>query len=411
MELVHRDVTPTNVYVTLFGDVKLGDFGVARISFLESHDDAGLLKGKAAYMPPEVLAGDPVDQRVDLWGVAVILYEMLTAQRVYEGVSETDLMTGSAPPPIVRVEKVNPEIDPRLARIVNRALSNKQRPRPPDALSFYQQLKVYLRDTGVAVDAQAMSRFVAEITGSTPSTEQRSVDDSSFRLPEYKVPIGLSPTQRFEQRERRRARILPLVVVGILVVAAAAVFGAYRLRERVPPSPPAPPPEVPAVEAPVPAAASPKPDEGAVDFELSHVDADGFEVSQPAGELSHIGDPAVRLRALVHRGRQQLRRGRHESALAAYRAASQLKPEHVPARLGQATVLLALERFDEAERQVNRVLERKPKNGNAFALLGDIMAARGDVAQARWAYERCIKVSPVESRASRSARKALATLK
>jgi predicted Zn-dependent protease len=105
-----------------------------------------------------------------------------------------------------------------------------------------------------------------------------------------------------------------------------------------------------------------------------------------------------------------LRRGKAESALAAFRSASELKPDHVGARLGRASALLTLGRHDDAERQVNAVLERKPRSGGAFLLLGDINVARGSAAQARWAYERCLEVAPRDGKLARSARKALGRL-
>jgi serine/threonine protein kinase len=427
MDLVHRDVNPSNVFVTLSGEVKLGDFGVARVSFLEPQEDASTLKGKAGYMPPEVLGGEPVDQAVDLWGVAVMLYEMLTAQRLWGGVTDGDLMLGAEPPEIVPVERVSSDVDPKLARIVNRALSRRVKKRPPDALTFYQQLKLYLRDTGGVVDAQAMSRFAAEMTGSTPEKAHGEVDTSSFGLPEYEVPIGLSPTQRFEQRARTRARTRPLLLLGALVVIAMVAFGVYRLwppaveAPATPPTPaaasaPAATSAPAAASAPEAASASPDPPTpqpavesdppGSADYDANDVDAEAAD----RGEGSNLGGSASRFRALVQRGRVQLRRGKAESALAAFRSASALKPDHTGARLGRASALLSLGRHDDAERQVNAVLERKPRSGSAFLLLGEINVARGNSAQARWAFERCLEVVPRDGKLARSARNALGKL-
>ncbi len=409
MELIHRDVTPANIYVTLFGEVKLGDFGVARVAFLESHDEAKLLKGKAAYMPPEVLEGEPVDQRVDLWGVATTLYEMLTGARVYEGVTDRDLMTGLAAPPIVPVHKLSPDVEPRLARIVNRALHRKAAKRPGDALTFYRELKVYLRDSGIHVDAQGVSRFVGELTGAlAPGSAPGRPRESDFRLPEYRVPLGPSPTQRFERIERRRAWRLPVLVVGGLLALAAAGWLVYRFVL----SAEAPPPPVPEVVV-APAAAVVTPPVGEAsdaggEIDLGELDGAEMEIAD-SEDLSTIKDPNVRFRALMHRGNVQLKRGRPDTALSAFQAAVALKPDVVLTRLGVASALLALGRHAEAETQVNAVLEKKPRSGQAYLLLGDILRARGDTDQARWAFERCQKIAP-ESKFARAAKKALAEL-
>jgi serine/threonine-protein kinase len=426
MELVHRDVTPSNVFLTRAGEVKLGDFGVARVSFLEPHDSAGTLVGKAAYMPPEVLAGATVDQQVDLWGVAVILYEMLTARAVYEGVSETDLIAGIAAPVFVPVHRACPGIDLKLARIVNGALGRRKR-RPADALSFYRQLKLYLRDEGIVVDGHALARFFGEITETLHTRPEPSgaPDESSFTLPEYRVPLGLSPTQRFERAERRRAWWRPLLLAFSMLALTAAVFAVYRLH--IAPSPElAGPASVTSkngrASGTQDSAANADADTDATGFELftalddTSASSDASADSDPSSNMSskpdrleRIKDPAARFKALMHRGRVQLKRDRLESALVAFEAASALKPDAVAPRLGQANVLVALERHPEAEAQINIVLERKPRNGPAYLLLGEVMRARGEQEQARWAFEKCIKVAP-DSKAAKSARKALGEL-
>jgi predicted Zn-dependent protease len=148
--------------------------------------------------------------------------------------------------------------------------------------------------------------------------------------------------------------------------------------------------------------------DAAGEVEIAEIDGAGAAVGE-SEDLSHIKDPAVRFRALMHRGAVQLKRGKPESALEAFRAATELKPDAAPAQLGQASSLLALGRSSDAESQVNQVLEKKPRNAEAFLLLGDILRVRGEADQARWAYDRCIKLGP-DTRFARAARKALSAM-
>ncbi|MEE8410621.1 MAG: serine/threonine-protein kinase, partial [Myxococcota bacterium] len=224
MNLVHRDVTPSNIYVTFGGEVKLGDFGVAHISFLEPHESSGTVKGKVGYMPPEVISGDPVDQAVDVWGAAVTLYEMLTTRGVYGEVSDEDLIAGIEPPPVTPLHKVNSDIELALSKILSRALHRNPKKRPRNAVQFYRHLKLYLRDTGIVVDSSALARFVWEITGAgaSPMGPKPKADTGQFAMPDYQAPLEQSPTQRFEAVSRRRRR-LPFLIVGGLVVAAIVV--------------------------------------------------------------------------------------------------------------------------------------------------------------------------------------------
>lgn len=227
MDMIHRDVTPSNIYVTFDGKVKLGDFGVARVKFLEAHEEQRMLKGKIAYMPPEVLAGGPLDQRLDLWSLSVSLYEMVTGRRVYEGVSEQDLAFGAPPPKIPLAHKVNPEVDARLGAVLARALHRNPRKRPQDAVELYRDLKGYLEKSGIAVEADALGRFARAATGMSPTqpAPKASPITKSFGVPGYQA-ANVSMTRRLEIARRRKV----LMPVAVVVLLALAVFAGWFLR-------------------------------------------------------------------------------------------------------------------------------------------------------------------------------------
>jgi eukaryotic-like serine/threonine-protein kinase len=90
-ELVHRDVTPQNVFVTYAGDVKLLDFGIAKAENRSTRTETGLVKGKFAYMSPEQCLGKPLDRRSDVFALGILLYELTTGRRLFKQTSE--LMT------------------------------------------------------------------------------------------------------------------------------------------------------------------------------------------------------------------------------------------------------------------------------------------------------------------------------
>ena len=85
LAIVHRDVTPSNVFITYDGQVKLVDFGIAKVLDSLNHTKVGVLKGKARYMAPEQITGGAVDRRADIFSVGVMLWEMLSGGPIWLG--------------------------------------------------------------------------------------------------------------------------------------------------------------------------------------------------------------------------------------------------------------------------------------------------------------------------------------
>ncbi len=87
-DLVHRDVSPQNVFVTYSGQVKVLDFGVAKAANRNTQTEAGQVKGKFAYMSPEQCLGKPLDRRSDIFGLGIVLWELSTGRRLFKRGSE-----------------------------------------------------------------------------------------------------------------------------------------------------------------------------------------------------------------------------------------------------------------------------------------------------------------------------------
>jgi eukaryotic-like serine/threonine-protein kinase len=122
LELVHRDVSPQNVLVGVDGVPRLLDFGVAKAVGRSRVTRGGELRGKLQYMAPEQLRGDPVTRRADIWGAAVVAWEVLTGQMLFGGNAPASVygqvLSGKITPPSAFDAAIPPEID----RIVLRGL-------------------------------------------------------------------------------------------------------------------------------------------------------------------------------------------------------------------------------------------------------------------------------------------------
>ncbi len=148
LQLVHRDVTPGNVLVGYNGSVKLTDFGIAKSKMSLVSTTVGIVKGKARYLAPEQILGEPATPRSDIFSAAVVTVELLTREPLFERASLPKTLHA-----IVHGERPDlasqlPKARPKLVAILDRALSIEPRRRPPTAEAFAQHLLLAGHDYG-----------------------------------------------------------------------------------------------------------------------------------------------------------------------------------------------------------------------------------------------------------------------
>lgn len=161
--LIHRDVTPSNIYVSATGTVKLGDFGVAKLVGFEGWTMAGSLKGKLGYLSPEQIAGEPLSQSIDLWAAGVILWELLAGERLFVGEQEYDVMSRIKAAKVPDVRKLNRDAPKPLAKIVERALHKKQRKRYATAGDFHDALVEYRAKEGRTYTGAELVQYITTV--------------------------------------------------------------------------------------------------------------------------------------------------------------------------------------------------------------------------------------------------------
>jgi serine/threonine-protein kinase len=152
--IVHRDVNPANILLSVAGDVKLTDFGVADVEGV-SRGDAGALRGTVSYMSPEQVLGQPVDTRSDLYSVGVILWELLANRRLFTGEGEAELMHRVRDARAPLLSGLQPELPDYAVQVVRKALFADKARRFQSAAEFIRALEVLARRTGwpLSVDA------------------------------------------------------------------------------------------------------------------------------------------------------------------------------------------------------------------------------------------------------------------
>ena len=169
LNMVHRDMSPPNVLVTKYGEVKIVDFGLAKASSQLEKSEPGIIKGKFSYLSPEAAMGQEVDSRTDIFAVGIILWELLAGQRLFLGDTDFQTVKKVQQSHVPSISQVNRKVPPELERIVNKALAKDLTSRYQTARELGQDLVRFLYAYG-----QAISTFdIATLVQSTMREKQR----------------------------------------------------------------------------------------------------------------------------------------------------------------------------------------------------------------------------------------------
>jgi serine/threonine-protein kinase len=230
--VIHRDVKPANMILSKLGTVKLTDFGIARVEASEL-TQAGVGLGTPAYMSPEQIVGDKLDQRSDIFSLGIVMYQMLTGKKPFVEDDERSAMQKirNDTPPTPR--QLNPKMDKELDRIVQRCMQKL----PEDRYGSTQELVIALEQyLAVTVNQNYRARllmFLREEGIVTP-------DETNATLHPALIGDYLGKAPRIRIRHRARWPLAALALLVTVTALAAMVVAELRHRRQRSPSQPDP---------------------------------------------------------------------------------------------------------------------------------------------------------------------------
>lgn len=160
--IIHRDVSPQNILVSYEGEVKIIDFGIAKAANRSQTTQAGILKGKFGYMSPEQVRGLPIDRRSDVFAVGVMLYEMLTGEKLFVGESDFSTLEKVRDADVPPLTRYNPNIPRGLENVVMKALAREPGDRYQWASDLQEDLMRFLLSGEAIYSAKHLSAFMKE---------------------------------------------------------------------------------------------------------------------------------------------------------------------------------------------------------------------------------------------------------
>ena len=189
LHLVHRDVSPQNVLVSFEGEVKLIDFGIAKAAGKGSKTQAGILKGKFGYMSPEQVRGMPIDRRSDVFSCGIVLYELLTGERLFVGESDFSTLEKVRNVEILPPSTYNRRIPDELERIVLKALAKDPEERYQNAIDLHDELQAFVYTAGEFYSRKDLAAWMKKTFG-------REIEEETAKLESYrqlKAPPAEAP--------------------------------------------------------------------------------------------------------------------------------------------------------------------------------------------------------------------------
>lgn len=233
LHLVHRDISPQNLLVGQDGIVRVLDFGIAKALGRSAQTRDGVIKGKPAYMAPEQLQAADVNRTVDVYAVAVVLWEMLTGQRLFKGDNDFVVIDQVLTAPILPPSEFTPAVPPALDAIVLRGLARD----PAQRFESARAMAIALEESLPLATSSQISTWVERVAGqaltdrtqrvlsieslqTSPATETLVELPAASPEPVSALRAVVTPVEAVVTPERRRGRWAVLAVAAVVLVVA-----------------------------------------------------------------------------------------------------------------------------------------------------------------------------------------------
>ena len=208
-KLIHRDVKPANVMLSKSGEVKLGDFGIARDQVLGDLTKTGFAVGTPSYMPPEVITGERADARSDLYSLGVTLYECVSGRNPFAEHDSSKIFGAILANKYPRLGKVKKGLPRRFRAIVERCLRADARKRPASAADVRRELETLLTDSGARANHRQRIVGFLRSRGCISETEALTCINAAELLATASIELVVPPS-----RLARAAASLAAALVG-----------------------------------------------------------------------------------------------------------------------------------------------------------------------------------------------------
>jgi len=409
LDIVHRDISPQNILLSYEGEVKLVDFGIAKAAFQSAETKSGVFKGKIPYMSPEQVMGGPIDRRSDIFSLGIVLYELLTGLRLFQGVSEFEIIEKVKTCQITPPSQHSATIPKKVDTIVLKALERDSEKRYQNAEELYDELVSHLDDQRTYLGPSDLKKhmrglFAEEIRQEETEIQKEAVQVRHHEKRRIRKEIRGTPPQDLS-RQRGLKRLTAglrknLVRLGGLAILSLAAYGLIALSsidERFHKKE-AKTPEEPSASVTLDVKNSfLKTTINEASLLLTQGD---FEGAIARFDQVHSADPEfagqyapVFSKAFLLRGRKKKDRSA-ASALEDLQRACQMDPQNFEAHLEMGRILTGMKKYREAILSYEMAIYIDPKSPDAHFNLGYLYLMKKAYVMAAEEFEKVVKLKP-----------------
>jgi serine/threonine protein kinase/Tfp pilus assembly protein PilF len=172
LNIIHRDISPQNIFVTYQGEVKILDFGIAKAASQSTVTQCGMIKGKVAYMSPEQAAGRAIDQRSDIFSTGIVLYELIAHSKMFDGDSTIQILTKVRDADYRPLQDIVAGLPPKVYAILDRALAKNPDERYPSCSEMGSDLEECIVELGLRPTARGLSQYMRTLFDTVAPEDQ-----------------------------------------------------------------------------------------------------------------------------------------------------------------------------------------------------------------------------------------------
>ncbi len=162
LKLIHRDITPQNIIITYDGDVKIVDFGIAKAAARSTLTQVGTIKGKVAHMSPEQASGQSIDHRSDIFSTGIILYELVTGKKLFQG-ETMEILAKVRDCKFALAESVAPNLPKKVYSIIHKALAKDPDKRYQSCVEMQSDLEECIHELTIWPTSRGLSQIMNSI--------------------------------------------------------------------------------------------------------------------------------------------------------------------------------------------------------------------------------------------------------